>query len=152
MLLLLLDPALASQDTPVEPGPRFQQQFWTQLKAPMLVEGGREYFESNVKGSLLPPPDLPPFLAWVITAVPRSRPKVLMLGISDRQTVEVRLRFKQRTTWSDTSVNRRVERGSQIEFRGVGAELELDPFLLTFDAAVEWVRFVSKPGAKPRRK
>ncbi len=99
-----------------------QLALWMGVKKQLTAEGGVQYFETNMKGTAVPP-----LKGTVISAKPPMRSKELVLGIADKNTPEVTLKL-------DTPLKGKPELGEEIEFEGVPSAFQPDPFMVTFDA------------------
>ncbi len=99
---------------------------WVKLKDAVVADPA--YFESGMKGALIPPETEKPFRATVISATPVRAPKEVVLGIRDANTPEVTLKIM------DTALPGPAEPGTVITFRGVATTLQSEPFMMTFEA------------------
>ena len=111
--------ASAQQRNIVQTGP--QRALWQGLKKQLTAPDGEQYFESNLKGTAVPPLN-----GKLISARPAEGSKELVIGIIDAKIPEVTLRL-------DSPFSFKLQPGDEIEFEGVATEFTKDPFNLTFD-------------------
>ncbi len=126
--------ALAAQDPALA--------FWVKLKE--AIHENPAYFDTGMKGALIPPETEPAFRGTVISATPARAPKEVVLGIRDPNTPEVTLKVL------DASLPGPAEAGTVISFRGVATELQAEPFMMTFE--VERKSIEGWPAPKPAAK
>jgi hypothetical protein len=104
--------------------------FWAGIKRTLAGPEGTTYFETSLKGALLPR-----LRGSLISAIVRDGLSKLTLGITEANTPEVTLIYH--------TGNKRVkgdpEPGTQIEFAGVGTEFTKEPFMLTLEVEVDWL-------------
>jgi hypothetical protein len=103
-----------------------QLAFWMLLKQALTAPTGDDYFNSGVKGALLPPADQPPLKGFVISQEPARAPKTVVLGMTNSANPEVTIEFEE-------PLPTRADPGTTIEFRGVAKAFTREPFMLTFD-------------------
>ncbi len=101
---------------------------WMTLKKELTGENGQQYFESNLKHAAIPggAQGVQKFRGALISQKPAANPKELVLGITDENTPEVTLRL-------ENPLRGKAEPGTAIEFEGVVAEFQKEPFMLTLD-------------------
>jgi hypothetical protein len=93
---------------------------WSLLKMALIGTDGPNYFEMNIKGSLLPP-----LAGKLVSATPTDHPSVLVLAMDgDKPQVTLRLAH---------GMPRSIALGSLITFEGVGMSFTQEPFMLTFE-------------------
>jgi tetratricopeptide (TPR) repeat protein len=100
--------------------------FWVKLKD--AVRADPAYFESGMKGALIPPESEQSLRAIVISATPEAKPKQVVLGIQNPNTPEVTLNLAEGEALPGPAAP-----GTQIRFRGVPTQLQTEPFMMTFD-------------------
>src|SRR6478672_10343347 len=98
-----------------------QRALWQGLKKQLTAPDGEQYFESNLKGTAVPP-----LRGKLISARPPEGSKELVIGIIDAKIPEVTLRL-------DSPFSFKLQPGDEIEFEGVAIEFTKDPFNLSFD-------------------
>jgi tetratricopeptide (TPR) repeat protein len=115
---------------------------WLKLKDALSTADGSSYFESNMKGALVPPEGQPAFRATVISADGTARAtKSVTVAIADSKTPDARL------TFGETPMAGKPEPGTVIEFRGVAAGFTPQPFLVTFETEKKYVSGWPAPAA-----
>ena len=97
-----------------------QLALWKNIKQELTGPNGASYFESSMKGTLLPE-----FTAKVISMSPAVRPKTVVVGIANATTPDATLRF-------ETPLPGKVEPGTVLSFQGVPESYTPDPFMVTF--------------------
>ncbi len=102
---------------------------WMNIKKELSSPNGEQYFESSVKGALLPggAGGVQRFKGKVIEHKPAKNPKEIVLGISDATTREVTLKLET------PFLVGKADPGTDIEFEGVVSGFAKDPFMVTFD-------------------
>ena len=130
---------------------------WRNIKRGLTGTGGQEYFESGMKGALLPGnvEGVAKFKGKLISMTPALRPKELVLAIEKSETPDVTLKL-------DGVLPGKMESGAEIEFEGVAAAFSKEPFMVTFDVEkskiVGWTGkntpapTTKKPGAAGKKK
>jgi len=101
---------------------------WMTLKQALTAADGDQYFSANMKGADVPggAGGVQKFKGKLISMKPATRPKELVLAITDGTTPEVTLNL-------DAALPGKAEPGSEIEFSGVPASFSKEPFNVTFD-------------------
>ena len=119
----------------------------TAVKTPLIAADGNDYFEKNVKGSLLPggAEGVSKFKGKLVDAVPAKNPKQLKIALGDSESPEVTLVFEEPLTGT-------APKGTDLEFEGVASSFTTTPFNVTFevekDKLVGWpVQAGTKKGA-----
>jgi hypothetical protein len=100
---------------------------WVTLKQALTASDGSSYFDQNMKGALVPPEGKPAFAATVISQTPEKNPKVVILGLENATTADVKLTFEE-------PLPGRAEPGTVLHFRGVATSFAAQPFVVTFEA------------------
>jgi hypothetical protein len=120
-----------------KPEPITAKQVWSIIKAALMAPDGGEYFENNLKGSMVPGgiDGVALFKGTLLSAEPAAKPSALVVSISDGTTPEVTLQMKE-SDWKDTHLNGPLMRGSVIQFEGVPISFTKEPFMLTFGASM----------------
>lgn len=98
--------------------------FWLKLKDALVSDPN--YFDSGMKGALIPPEGEQSFRGTVISATPAKAPTTVVLGVTNPTTPEVTLKF-------ETPMPGPAEPGTVIRFRGVANAFQKEPFMITFD-------------------
>ena len=98
-----------------------QLALWMQVKKELTGPEGTQYFETQMKGTALPP-----LKGTVISARPALRSRELIVGIADPKVPEVTLHL-------DQPLAGKPKTGAEIEFEGVAKEFSADPFTLTLE-------------------
>lgn len=141
--ILLLPVASAIAQMQVQSGlERGQRVLWSNLKRALLSDKGQKYFEQNVQDALLPA-----LRGTVISVRPADSPQIIVLALSDNTTREVTLQLiaeapRKREDRRPAPFNGRIAAGDQVEFMGVAESFSKDPFMLTFDVAVDQLKQV----------
>ncbi len=104
-----------------------QLAFWLKLKDALIAPNGDQYFESGMKGALVPPENVPPLKGKLVRQEPAKNPKELVLALSEPNTPEVTLKL-------DEAMVGRAEPGTDLEFRGIPTAFSKEPFMVTFEA------------------
>lgn len=101
---------------------------WMTVKGELTGANGPAYFESSVKGALLPggAGGVTKFKGKLISVTPAKAPKQLVLGITDASTPEVTLNL-------DEAVAGTAPVGTELEFEGVVSSFTAEPFKVIFD-------------------
>lgn len=101
---------------------------WKSIKTALTGDSGPSYFESNMKGALLPGGvnGVTKFKGKLISMTPAVRPKELVLGIEKPDTPDVTLKL-------DAPLAGKMNPGAEIEFEGVAVAYNKDPFMVTFE-------------------
>jgi hypothetical protein len=117
--------------------PMTPKQVWSIIKAALMAPDGDQYFENNLKGSMVPGgvAGVGLFTGTLLSAEPAAHPSTLVISISDGTTPEVTLHMKD-SEWKDTYLNGPVMRGSVIQFEGVPILFTKEPFMLTLGVSM----------------
>ncbi len=105
--------------------------FWRDLvKEPLLKDDGQMYFDSVMKGALLPgdpgkQKGFEKFKAKLISMEPANRPKTLVLALASPTVADVTLKFEEPLPGN-------MEPGADLEFEGQPDSYTKDPFMVTF--------------------
>ncbi len=101
---------------------------WMTVKGELTGANGPAYFESSVKGALLPggAGGVTKFKGKLISMTPPKAPKQLVLGITDASTPEVTLNL-------DEALAGTAPVGTELEFEGVASSFTAEPFKVIFD-------------------
>jgi tetratricopeptide (TPR) repeat protein len=119
---------------------------WMTVKSELTADNGPAYFESSVKGALLPggAGGVTKFKGKLVSMTPPKAPKQLVLGITDASTAEVTLNL-------DEPLAGVAPVGTELEFEGVASSFTAEPFKVIFDADKEKLAgwpVAAAPGAK----
>ncbi len=117
---------------------------WMTVKGELTGANGQAYFDSSVKGALLPggANGVTKFKGTLISMTPPKAPKQLVLGITDASTPEVTLNL-------DEPLAGPAPVGTELEFEGVASSFTAEPFRVTFD--VEKAKLTGWPAPAPPR-
>jgi tetratricopeptide (TPR) repeat protein len=100
--------------------------FWLKLKSALTASDGVQYFDTGMKGALIPPAEHPLMTGVVISQEPARNPTKVVLGIEDPKVPEVTLKL-------DAPLPGRAEPGKTIQFRGVATGFTQQPFMVIFE-------------------
>jgi tetratricopeptide (TPR) repeat protein len=114
-----------------------QLALWMGVKKMLTAPDGAQYFESQMKGTAVPP-----LKGKVISAKPAVRSKELVVGVADPNTPEITLKL-------DTPLKGKPEIGEEIEFEGVPSAFQPDPFMITFDTETAKIKGLTVKAAGP---
>ncbi len=114
---------------------REQEAIWSVLKSELTKPDGRGFFESQLKGTLIPG-DFPDSLlggklqrlrlrGLVVSATPAKSPELIVIAVMNKTTPEATLKLS-------VPLNRPLPKGSEVEFEGIPETLAFDPFMITF--------------------
>ncbi len=102
---------------------------WTRMKDALTAPNGDQYFESGVKGALLPGtvvPGVTKFKGKLISLKPVKAPKELVLGISDTVNGDVLIVL-------DEALPGTAPVGTELSFEGVPSSFTASPFRISFE-------------------
>jgi hypothetical protein len=101
---------------------------WKTMKDALTAANGQQYFESGVKGALLPggASGVTKFKGKLISLKPAKLPKELVLGISDTENGDVLIVL-------DEALPGTALPGVELTFEGVASSFTASPFRVTFD-------------------
>ena len=91
------------------------------IKNQLTAADGQQYFDSQLKGA-----GVPKLRGTVISVIPATNSKEIVVALADTKTPEATLKL-------DEALVGKPETGGIIEFQGVPAAFVKDPFMLTFD-------------------
>ncbi len=114
MLCLLQQQSGRSQDDP-------ELHLWKVVKKSLLGPDGAEYFETSMKGALVPP-----LHGKVVRLDPAIAPRIIVLAIKDGTTPDATLKFDKRLPG-------KVKAGTELTFEGVPQSYTASPFMIVFD-------------------
>ena len=115
-----------------------QLAMWKGIKAQLTGAEGEKYFESSMKGALLPT-----FSGKVVSMEPATRPKTVVLAVEDAATPEVTLKF-------ETALPGKVEPGTTLSFEGVPDSYTANPFMVVFNVDKEHLHGWTGTNAGPK--
>ncbi len=100
---------------------------WKSIKDQLTAAGGQGYFDGSVKDAALPggAGGVEKFTGKLVSMEPATRPKKLVLAITDSTTPEVTLSL-------DAPLPGKADPGTTISFSGVAKEFTATPFNVTF--------------------
>jgi len=107
---------------------------WASIKASLTAVDGAEYFETNMKGALIPggAGGVSRFRGTVVSSTPAEWPKTIVLALSGDGKPDVHLKLNE--PW-----NVDVQPGTTVEFEGVAVEFTRMPFTVTFEVTASQV-------------
>ncbi len=108
-----------------------QRALWMAIRKQLIAPGGDEYFNSNLKGSMLPA-----LKGELISGLFNDGVSKIVLGLTDPKIPEVTLILHNGLT----RVKGEPKPGTEIEFHGVGMDFTKHPFMLTFDVAITGIK------------
>jgi tetratricopeptide (TPR) repeat protein len=114
-----------------------QLALWMGVKKMLTAPDGAQYFESQMKGTAVPP-----LKGKLIAAKPAVRSKELVVGVADPNTPEITLKL-------DTPLKGKPEIGEEIEFEGVPSAFQPDPFMITFETETAKIKGLTVKAAGP---
>ena len=93
---------------------------WKNLKAELTGANGATYFESSMKGALLPT-----LKGKVVSMTPALKPKTVVMALEDGTTPDATLKF-------ETPLAGKVDVGTELSFEGVPESYTTSPFMVMF--------------------
>jgi len=93
---------------------------WKNLKTALTGADGANYFESSMKGALLPT-----LKGKVVSMTPALKPKTLVMALEDGTTPDATLKF-------ETALAGKVDVGTELTFEGVPESYTASPFMVVF--------------------
>ncbi|MGD0299077.1 MAG: hypothetical protein ABSE86_18380, partial [Bryobacteraceae bacterium] len=97
-----------------------QLTMWKNLKTALTGADGANYFESSMKGALLPT-----LKGKVVSMTPALKPKTLVMALEDGTTPDATLKF-------ETALAGKVDVGTELTFEGVPESYTASPFMVVF--------------------
>ncbi|HTR34260.1 MAG TPA: hypothetical protein VMH80_00060 [Bryobacteraceae bacterium] len=94
---------------------------WKNIKKALIGPNGAEYFETSMKGALLPP-----LQGKVVRLDPVVAPRIIVLAVEDGTTPDATLKFDKRLPG-------KVKAGAELIFEGVPQSYTTSPFMVVFD-------------------
>jgi hypothetical protein len=118
---------------------------WAKIKSALLASDGENYFESELKGSAVPP-----LQGVVVEAKPGCRVtelRVAIVSLNDAQNSrpEVLLKLQKALTG-------KVEIGGEVRWSGVATAFSKEPFLLTMEVELSTVEGVKTSPCQPNQR
>ncbi len=107
-----------------------QLALWVKLKDALKADPS--YFDTGMKGALIPPEDQGPFHAKVISATPARAPKEIVATITggnDPGSNEPEVTLKL----VEGAMPGPADPGTVIDFRGIASQFQSNPFMVTFE-------------------
>ncbi|MBV8830796.1 MAG: hypothetical protein JO108_16355 [Acidobacteriaceae bacterium] len=106
-----------------------QRLLWVGIKKALTSDKGAEYFEHNMKASVIPggANGVGRFRARVVSSKPEANPSEPMLEVNGEREPEAKLLLER--GWKDS-----IPPGAEITFARVASSFISQPFLLTFQA------------------
>ena len=119
---------------------------WMTIKDELKGPNGQQYFENSMKGAALPggAEGVKQFKGRVVSHKPATRPKEIVLAISDAETPEVTLKLDEESVMPG-----KAEPGTEIGFEGTAVSYSRDPFMVVFE--VEKDKISGWPSAAPAK-
>ena len=101
---------------------------WQTVKSELAGPNGATYFDSSVKGALLPggANGVTKFKGKLVTAKPPKNPKELVMSIGESDTPEATLVFEEPLVGAAPA-------GTELEFEGAASAYTANPFMITFE-------------------
>lgn len=101
-----------------------QRALWGTLRTTLSGPEGEQYFQSSMKGAMLPggAEGIKKFKGTLVSQTPRQ----LTVAMSDPNTPDVTLKL-------ETPIAGKAEPGQVIEFEGIPVSYTKDPFMVTFE-------------------
>lgn len=93
---------------------------WKNIKAELTGANGATYFESSMKGALLPT-----LRGKVVSLTPALKPKTIVMSLEDGTTPDATLKF-------ETALAGKVDVGTELSFEGVPESYTASPFMVVF--------------------
>jgi len=94
---------------------------WKTLKAELTGANGSTYFESGMKGTLLPT-----LKGKVVSMTPAvGKPKTVMMALEDGTTADATLKF-------EAALPGKVDIGTELSFEGVPQSYTASPYMVVF--------------------
>ncbi len=93
---------------------------WKNIKTELTGPNGQQYFDSSMKGALLPE-----LKGKVVSISPATRPKTVVMALEDGTTPDATLTF-------ETALPGKVDPGTELAFRGIPQSYTASPFMVTF--------------------
>ena len=131
LYLATLAIALSSAPALTQPEYNPQRALWTGIKSKLAAADGEEYFNSNLKGTAVPP-----LTGTLISALMNEGVSRLILGLTEAATPEVTLILHN----GKRKAKAKPKPGTPIEFQGVAIDFTRSPFMLTFDVEAEGIQ------------
>lgn len=123
----------------------------TAIKGPLVKDDGDMYFETNMKGLLLPggANGVQKFTAKIVSMTPATKPKQIVLALEQPGVPDVTLELSG-------ALPGKMEPGEELQFEGVAKSYTRQPFMLTLetdpDKIVGWTGKNAVPARKSRAK
>ena len=114
LVCLLQQRSGRSQDDP-------ELHLWKVIKKSLLGPDGAEYFETSMKGAMVPPVH-----GKVVRLDPAVAPRIVVLAVEDGTTADATLKFDHRLPG-------KVKAGTELIFEGVPESYTASPFMIVFD-------------------
>jgi len=115
---------------------------WKTLKAELTGANGAAYFDSSMKGALLPT-----LKGKVVSMTPALKPKTVVMALEDGTTADATLKF-------ETALAGKVDVGTELSFEGVPDSYTASPFMVVFavekDKLHGWTGKNAPPPARRR--
>jgi tetratricopeptide (TPR) repeat protein len=93
---------------------------WKNIKAELTGANGASYFDSSMKGALLPT-----LKGKVVSMTPALKPKTVVMALEDGTTADATLKF-------ETPLAGKVDVGTELSFEGVPESYTASPFMVVF--------------------
>lgn len=93
---------------------------WKNIKTELTGANGATYFESSMKGALLPT-----LKGKVVSMTPALKPKTVVMALEDGTTPDATLKF-------ETPLAGKVDVGTELSFEGVPDSYTTSPFMVVF--------------------
>jgi hypothetical protein len=100
----------------------------TAVKDPLTKDGGEAYFESTMKGALLPggANSVQKFKGKIVSMTPETKPKQVVLALEQPGVPDVTLELSE-------ALPGKMEAGEELQFEGVAKAYTRQPFMVVFE-------------------
>jgi len=102
------------------------------VKRPLVGDGGDAYFESTMKGTLLPggANGVQKFKGKIVSMTPETKPKQIVLALEQSSVPDVTLELSE-------ALPGKMEAGEELQFEGVAKSYTRQPFMLVLETDPE---------------
>jgi hypothetical protein len=107
-----------------------EKTLWHALRQGLTKDNAAEYWESSVKGALLPGGGaaIPRFHGIVASSDAPDHPSLIVIAIQGETEAEITIRIRS------GGLQFALPKGSLVRFQGVATSFNKDPFMLTLEA------------------
>ena len=116
------------------------------IKDPLTKDGSDAYFDSTVKGTLLPggANGVQKFKAKIVSMTPETKPKQIVLALEQPNVPDVTLDLSQ-------ALPGKMEAGEELQFEGVAKAYTKQPFMVVFDVDPKQIEGWTGKNAPPAK-